>query len=880
MTIQSDHTNLLNRLSQVILIGSAHVIYTHAPTAVLQGPAPVVKAGFYGLVLYESHLVFFKVKKTNVYEPRHWLPLRLFDMAKVPDGDGEHLLRPFETTLLLPTDYNGADLCIIGILPYAFRLQLQDHTFEVGSLCHAEQNIWVSGMSCFQKGNTTFLTWLLFASPSAIEQATAACRKAWIEGVASNPVTFDDTPVCSVSLDLAGLEMEATSPVFSNSEGVAFPASPESTAAGTANGRAPSFVSVGSDEQAAATYRPRLSLKPPAQRVGVDLRLADLLSESILTARAQSKRSHAMPLHGPPPRSATSPSSVLGNALHRRPHSFHPGAFSYRSFMDSTASNSRRTSLAESDVSRSSAAMRQIISSSTTSGISNVLSTMPATTPVTPGDATDDTLRRKPTKLRRSKTSVQVSEQGALLAPVQVKHQRRSSTLGKIRRRATSLVADSGAMKALEELRLERQAELPGALRQAVTIDTQVAVVAGPISALEPVILEEAGQATVARNSSTSSSSSYASTNPSLQSAGHSVETPQSSLPASPLLTPVDLETQSRWTKIGDALSHTLTRKRSFASTRPILSIPPEPLLEGIQLEQARDAAEYIYTGRHTCGSTCSHHGGTSSGTHSAATSAHSHDKRYTWDRLGWNPLTITGSSSSKNGFGSHQRAHSGTSAPSSSIGVPHRHIAAGRSAPNLSMMADKRQSSSNSLWSVFNRNGGTDTYTGSYASSPTPSIYEDAQETEDDSSAYPSPSGHVTPLPDINQSFSYDGRLPAVQENSPTIASNTTLQAIPVTRLNPLSATPVRSSPPAKASSAGSATSANRTSISPSSSLLSPPNPTHGGHITGHARSGTALKRKNSLSARLRAFKSLGSGMTPVRQQQQQQQPSRSYLA
>jgi hypothetical protein len=48
-----------------------------------------LKAGFYGLVLYDSHLILFKVKKTNVYEPRHWLPLRLFELVKVADGEGE-----------------------------------------------------------------------------------------------------------------------------------------------------------------------------------------------------------------------------------------------------------------------------------------------------------------------------------------------------------------------------------------------------------------------------------------------------------------------------------------------------------------------------------------------------------------------------------------------------------------------------------------------------------------------------------------------------------------------------------------------------------------------------------------------------------------------
>lgn len=87
--LKQDHVSLLNRLEQVLLVGSAHVIYAHAPTLALQGLPSIVKAGFYGLVLYNSHLVFFKVKKTNVYEPRHWLPLRSFDLHKVVDGEGK-----------------------------------------------------------------------------------------------------------------------------------------------------------------------------------------------------------------------------------------------------------------------------------------------------------------------------------------------------------------------------------------------------------------------------------------------------------------------------------------------------------------------------------------------------------------------------------------------------------------------------------------------------------------------------------------------------------------------------------------------------------------------------------------------------------------------
>lgn len=688
----------------------------------------------------------------------------------------------------------------------------------------------------------------------AVEQATSACRKKWLERIANNPVATDESPICSLPLEPTAAIFEGVSPILASAEFGVFPNSPE--APGNSISRAGSILSANDEAfpSVASGSRPRLSLKPPAQRVGADLRLADLLSDSILTARAQSKRSHAMPLHGPPPRSMTTP-NALQHSMSKRPHSFHPGSFSYRNIIDSTLS-SRRTSMAESDASRSSASMKQLLSTSASSA--NVVGL-----PQTDGS---DSLRRKPTKLRRSRTSAQISDQEATDATT--RPQRRASTLGKIRRRATSLVSDSGPMKALEEIRMQEQAEqpLPTAV---ITVNTQ----SGPVAiALVPeqAILDESVQATVARNSSTSSSSSYASTStdPSL---GNSLETPQSSLPGSPLLTPVDLETHSRWSKLGDALTHTLMRKRSFASQRPTLAVPPEALLEGIQLEQAQNAAEFIYTGRDACGSNCSH----GSGTQSGATSSHSYEKRYSWDRVGWSTLTISGQNASRNSFQGHQRSTSGVSAPPSMTGgASQPNFFGGRSAPNLSsMMADKRQASSGSLWSVFERNGDY-TSTSRCSSSPAPSIYEEAHDSEV-SSAYPSPAAHFVPLPDIAETSI---RATAAESPLEPDEDKSAVRVIPVTRMNPLA------SNTAGIASATTSPVAASTSTSPATiASLSPP-PSSGSTTTGGntlspvapARSGSLIKRKNSLSARLRAFKALGTGMTPVRQQQ----PSRSYLS
>jgi len=257
LDVHSPHTaHLLNHLDQAVLIGSAHVIFTNSLMSIMtqQTPSNSIKANFYGLALYGTHLVMIKAKKTNLYEPKHWLPLRLFDTQKVPDGEGQ--------------------------LPYAIKMSYRNYSFEIGSLCHQEQDIWAD----------------------TIEQTTIACRKKWADAISVDPTIpaiLDDSLICSETLDPALSWHDATSPALLSSE---FPLpSPESAVTSIA---LPASA-MSSDTESGIAPRPRLSLKPPAQRVATDLRLADLLSEAVLTARAQSKRSHAMPLHGPPPRSLT-----------------------------------------------------------------------------------------------------------------------------------------------------------------------------------------------------------------------------------------------------------------------------------------------------------------------------------------------------------------------------------------------------------------------------------------------------------------------------------------------------------------------------------------------------------------------------------------------
>jgi hypothetical protein len=43
---------------------------------------------YWGVFLYNSHVVMAKIKKRASYEPREWLPLRMFDIQDLEDGQG------------------------------------------------------------------------------------------------------------------------------------------------------------------------------------------------------------------------------------------------------------------------------------------------------------------------------------------------------------------------------------------------------------------------------------------------------------------------------------------------------------------------------------------------------------------------------------------------------------------------------------------------------------------------------------------------------------------------------------------------------------------------------------------------------------------------
>lgn len=68
-------------LGPTLLIGTLHVLHRY------HSPDPL-KVRYLGCFLYRSHLGMVKVKKRDSYEPREWLPLRLFELSSIEEGEG------------------------------------------------------------------------------------------------------------------------------------------------------------------------------------------------------------------------------------------------------------------------------------------------------------------------------------------------------------------------------------------------------------------------------------------------------------------------------------------------------------------------------------------------------------------------------------------------------------------------------------------------------------------------------------------------------------------------------------------------------------------------------------------------------------------------
>jgi hypothetical protein len=76
--------SFLRTLGSCRLIGSLDVLHHHPTLAPL---LPPVKVKYLAAFLYKGYLVLAKVKKTKTYEVKHFLPLEVFELIDITEGE-------------------------------------------------------------------------------------------------------------------------------------------------------------------------------------------------------------------------------------------------------------------------------------------------------------------------------------------------------------------------------------------------------------------------------------------------------------------------------------------------------------------------------------------------------------------------------------------------------------------------------------------------------------------------------------------------------------------------------------------------------------------------------------------------------------------------
>ncbi|GAA5911319.1 hypothetical protein JCM6882_002348 [Rhodosporidiobolus microsporus] len=257
------------------------------------GGGDVLKVKYYGCFLYRSHVVMAKIRKRASYEPREWLPLRLFEVNAVEEGQ--------------------------GFLTNSIRLSFRDHHFELGALCKGEKAVWLAQLLAAQaearetwdsqdldeRGQPTLFDDTVVSSVSAVptQQPTPPLlqRKSHSRTASSASVASIFSAALSTSPHLGATD-EPLPPLpadLASSSPAAFTSAALAPVASTSTNTSHSSSHHGSTTTPQLATRSRFSTTassillgrtPSSQRAAVDLRLGDVFSETLLSARAQAAR--------------------------------------------------------------------------------------------------------------------------------------------------------------------------------------------------------------------------------------------------------------------------------------------------------------------------------------------------------------------------------------------------------------------------------------------------------------------------------------------------------------------------------------------------------------------------------------------------------------
>lgn len=226
-----------------------------------------------------------KVKRQDSYEPRHWFPLRAFQIEALPEGEG--LFSSFSAFLDLSVPgvrsapHSKHDLTVLvhfnaGLLPYSLRLRHGSRVFELAATCAQERDLWVHRL-----------------------QETAAIRKrTWLEAIFHNPVAqpYDDFVISSVAIEPEALPSSPSKEVSLPTTSTSKPPSLRQNLSSSSLNSLP-----GRSRFSAANI---LGKSTTNMRDAIDLRLADVFSDTLLVARVSGEEEHA---HVP------RPSLLMGN---------------------------------------------------------------------------------------------------------------------------------------------------------------------------------------------------------------------------------------------------------------------------------------------------------------------------------------------------------------------------------------------------------------------------------------------------------------------------------------------------------------------------------------------------------------------------------------
>ncbi|KAG0150998.1 hypothetical protein CROQUDRAFT_130411 [Cronartium quercuum f. sp. fusiforme G11] len=245
-------------LGQIQLVGSLHVLY-HGPVL---DPSEAFKIKYHGIFLYQTHLVIVKVKRTTVYEPRHWFPIRYFELVDIPECSG--------------------------------RLKYRHHTFDFGATWEPEKKLWMDKLK-------------------VVKDEVENMRAIHLQ---SDLPLNDDSIVSSINLDESSSSTASTPPASappdpklpSAASGPYSPDltedalmlnekedSPEDSPAVTPHSAAHSLSSAHLQQSRVSQRLSRnvntlLGRTPEVAQAAIDLKLTEVFSDLLLAARMQGQR--------------------------------------------------------------------------------------------------------------------------------------------------------------------------------------------------------------------------------------------------------------------------------------------------------------------------------------------------------------------------------------------------------------------------------------------------------------------------------------------------------------------------------------------------------------------------------------------------------------